>query len=225
MNTADNADSVSGNDSDDASIAPPAVLPPVVPAFNEMEVALTYIGFDTAAICSRLRSEGLTRFSDMKSMKEKDIRNIAESFAKRTLGDGRYLFGIRRTRLLIGMVHWVQDFGRIGETPTVIPFIGDRDGFKAALTIASDWADVRKIEIEQSDTISKAADPGKFKDKRKWPEWEPAFENYLSTIPGVSGVPLSYVIRLQETPSVGQTYESFNEQDCLCPTYRATISS
>ena len=50
------------------------------------------------------------------------------------------------------------------------------------------------------DTISKAADPGKFKDEKKWPDWEPAFVNYLSTIPGVRGVPLSYVIRENDAP-------------------------
>ena len=50
------------------------------------------------------------------------------------------------------------------------------------------------------DTISKAADPGKFKDERKWPDWEPAFVNYLSTIPGSNHVPLSYVVREQEDP-------------------------
>jgi hypothetical protein len=59
---------------------------------------------------------------------------------------------------------------------------------------------VWKIKQDQSDTVSKAADPGKFKDERKWPEWEPFFVNYLSTIHGVSGVPLSYVVRLKETP-------------------------
>jgi hypothetical protein len=41
------------------------------------------------------------------------------------------------------------------------------------------------------DTNSKAADPGKFKDERKWPEWSKAFTNYLSVIPGVNGIPLS----------------------------------
>ena len=40
--------------------------------------------------------------------------------------------------------------------------------------------------------------PGKFKDERKWPDWEPAFMNYLSTIPGSYHVPLSYVVREQE---------------------------
>ena len=48
------------------------------------------------------------------------------------------------------------------------------------------------------DTFSKAADPGKFKDKRKWHDWEPSFVNYLSTIPGSYRVPLSYIVREQE---------------------------
>ena len=56
------------------------------------------------------------------------------------------------------------------------------------------------MEDDQVDTISKAADPGKFKDERKWPDWEPAFVNYLSTIPGSYHVPLSYIVREQEDP-------------------------
>ena len=55
-------------------------------------------------------------------------------------------------------------------------------------------------DSDQVDTISKAADPGKFKDEKKWPDWEPAFVNYLSTIPGVKGIPLSYVVRTNEDP-------------------------
>ena len=57
-----------------------------------------------------------------------------------------------------------------------------------------------KTDAEQVDTISKAADPGKFKDEKKWPDWEPAFVNYLSMIPGVWGVPLSYVVRENTAP-------------------------
>jgi hypothetical protein len=53
---------------------------------------------------------------------------------------------------------------------------------------------MRKIEKERSDTVSKAAEPGKFKDERKWPKWEPDFVNYLLTLQGVSDVSLSYVV-------------------------------
>ena len=73
--------------------------------------------------------------------------------------------------------------------------IANADEFKQALLVLAQCASLWKTDAEQVDTISKAADPGKFKDEKKWPDWEPAFVNYLSMIPGVRGVPLSYVVR------------------------------
>jgi hypothetical protein len=54
--------------------------------------------------------------------------------------------------------------------------------------------------------------------KKMWPEWEPACCNYLVfTIPGVRGVPLSYVVREKDTPGEpDSTHESFNEQAVAC---------
>jgi len=77
--------------------------------------------------------------------------------------------------------------------------------------------DVCKVEKDQSDTVSKAANPGKFKDKRNWLEWEPAFIHYLSTIHGVDGIPLCYVIRDLETPE--QTFSASWIKFKLCLTY------
>ena len=89
---------------------------------------------------------------------------------------------------MIGLIYWVQDYGRIGEEPTLA--IAGAEHFRAALDEGSQRADVRKFEKDKSDTVNKAADPGKFKDECKWPKWEPAFDNYyLSTIPGVNGIP------------------------------------
>jgi hypothetical protein len=84
-----------------------------------------------------------------------------------------------------------------------------------ALETASNRDDVRKIEEEQSDTVSKAADRSKFKEEKKWPEWEPAFVNYRSTIPGVNGIPLSYVVRENKTP-IGADYGSLNKCAIAC---------
>ena len=67
--------------------------------------------------------------------------------------------------------------------------------FKQALSTAAQRASLRKVDTDQVDTISMVADLGKLKAERKWPEWYPAFVNYLSTIPGVYGVPLSYIVR------------------------------
>jgi hypothetical protein len=179
-----------------------------------MDTILGWIGFDQAATRDRIREEGFEMFADLATMKEKDIRDLAESYSRRTVADGRAIFGLRRIRYMIGLIHWVQDYGRIGEEPTLVG-IDNAEQFRAALDDASQRADVRKIEKDQSDTVSKAADPGKFKD-RKWPEWEPAFANYLSTIPGVNGIPLSYVIR--ETEVIDRTieYPSFNEKAIAC---------
>ena len=56
------------------------------------------------------------------------------------------------------------------------------------------------MEDAQVEMISKAADPRKFNDESKWSDWEPAFVNYLSSIPGSYHVPLSYVVQEQEDP-------------------------
>ncbi len=42
---------------------------------------------------------------------------------------------------------------------------------------------------------------------------EPSFVNYLSSIPGVTGVPLSYVVQEDESAAPDSQYESFNERE------------
>ena len=188
-----------------------------------------WIGFDQVATRDRIREEGFETFADLATMKEKDIRDLAESYSRRTIADGRSIFGLRRIRFMNGLIHWVQDYGRIGEEPTIVG-IDNAEQFRAALDDAFHRADVRKIEKDQSDMVSKAADLGKFKDERKWPEWEPAFTNYLSTIPGVNGIPLSYVIRENEIPDCAIDYPSFYERAIACaplagPNFQADASS
>ena len=180
-----------------------------------MDTILTWIGFEQEATRELLLEEGFESFVDVLAMREKDVRDLADSYGRRTVADGRAIFGLRRTRYLIGLIHWVQDYQRIGEEPTIVG-IQDAAQFRAALDEAYERADVRKVEKEQSDTVSKAADPGKFKDERKWPEWEPAFVNYLSTIPGVNGIPLCYVIRELEEPDRTADFASFNERAIAC---------
>jgi hypothetical protein len=41
-----------------------------------------------------------------------------------------------------------------------------------------------------------------------WPEWEKVFINFLSVVPGVSDIPLSYVMQEQEVPTPGMEYPS-----------------
>ena len=79
---------------DPVVVDPPSIEGAVV--VNAMDTALLWIGFENAVTRNRLRVEGFDAFDDLKSMTEKDIRDLAESYGRRTAADGRFIFGIRR---------------------------------------------------------------------------------------------------------------------------------
>ena len=63
-------------------------------------------------------------------------------------------------------------------------------------------AQIRKFDNELVTSNTKAADP----------EWEKAFINYLSVIPGVNGITLSYVVPQEENPAEDIIYDRLNER-------------
>jgi len=105
-------------------------------------------------------------------------------------------FGLQRTKQLKATLHWVQDFARVSEVPTLDGLT--QESFKAAISIAAQRADIRKKEAKDTSSVSSEASPGKLKDNKKWQEWITGCKNMLSTLLGVSGVPLLYVIREKE---------------------------
>ena len=65
---------------------------------------------------------------------------------------------------------------------------------------------------DDSDSNEKEETPGPLKSELVWTEWKPKFVNYLSTILGVNGITLSYVIRENEEPNREGPFENFNEK-------------
>ena len=94
---------------DAAEIQPPLVTGTI----------LSLNGFDQEVTCESICAEGFTSFAGLMPMKGKDIRDLAESYGRRTIGDGRLIFGLCRVWYLIGLIHWVQDFGSIGQEPCI----------------------------------------------------------------------------------------------------------
>jgi hypothetical protein len=167
---------------------------------------LDAIGFNDAVQRERIIESGLADYEDFRYLVDKDIRDMADEFGKRSVQNGRIIFGLGRTKKLTGVMHWIQDCYRANDIP-------DHNNFnEQALAEAQSRALIRKSDVDLVDTNTKAADPKKFKDERKWPEWEKAFANYLSVIPGVNGVPLSYVVREVAEPEDGEEYATFNER-------------
>jgi hypothetical protein len=131
-----------------------------------MDSILNDIGFANEDERLTIMEASLSNFKDFRYLVKKDIREMADKFGKRTAANGRVVFGLGRTKKLTGVMHWVQDCFRASDVP-------DHNNFdEAALYQALSLAQVRKSDIELVTTNSKAADPGKFKDERRWPEWE-----------------------------------------------------
>ena len=177
-------------------------------AFAEVDQCLQWIGFTNIQHHNSIIAEGgFNSLNDFFDVTETDIRDMAESFSKRSPAANHINFGMRRIKWLIAIkMHWCQDHQPCSEEPDIADF-ANADTFKEVLQVSAQRSLLRKNDSDQVDTISKPADPGKFKDEKKWPDREPAFVNYLSTIPGVKGIPLSYVVLTNEDPDHETNFE------------------
>ena len=76
---------------------------------------------------------------------------------------------MRRVKYTLGIIHWAHIESRCS---CMASFTGvsDAEEYKSVLYTVLYRATIRKVEANQADTISKVANPGKFKDKRTWIE-------------------------------------------------------
>ena len=184
------------------------------PEIDQIGDILEWIGFENQGNRTSIIADAFSTYSDIQTLTDKDITELSESFSRRTANNDRINFGIRRTKRLKHMVHWVQDFYRVSLTPTT-DGLNEAD-FLSALTVAGERADVRKLLRDQSDEKAKVAAPGSLVSENKWVAWEPKFVNYLSTLIGMNGIPLSYVIRENDAPSRTATHANFTEECIAC---------
>ena len=74
-----------------------------------VDLVLQTIDFANDNERNSIRAAGLEQFEDFRYLTEKDIRDMTEEFGKRTAANRRIVFGLGRTKKLIGAMHWVQD--------------------------------------------------------------------------------------------------------------------
>jgi hypothetical protein len=185
---------------------------------NEYEYVLAnFLGFDDDAERAIVLANSFRLLTDLAYVKEKDIRSMIEELGKRTAAQGRVIFGIGRMQQMIGLMHWVQDCVLRCDEPIDIVNI-EFDTLQNAIEHAA----AREAMKDSIDTQTKATTPGKFKKESEWHDWHNRFVNYLSTIPGMRGVPLSYVIRENEIPLDNVPYSSFIEKTIARAPLRGT---
>ena len=79
-------------------------------ALAEVHQALQWIGFSNQAHRDSICEEaGFESLEDFVGLSKKDIREMADGYEKGTQAQGHIPFGLQRIKLLIGVMHWVQD--------------------------------------------------------------------------------------------------------------------
>jgi hypothetical protein len=175
---------------------------------------LAWIGFNTDAQRQTIMSEAFGSFDDLRATSTGDLEAMAKDLTGRTAALGRIIVGIRRTRLLKGLTHWIKDFYRESATPDIEGM--DENSFKAALNVALRRDEIRANLRKQVKTAADAASPGPLESERKWKAWEEKFTNYCRAHIGANGVPLSYVIRENDAPDVDGNYTDYISKTIAC---------
>ena len=159
-----------------------AAVPP--PEIDQIEEILTWIGFTVPANRTSIIDDAFNTYADIRSLKDKDISELSESFSRRTQANGRIDFGIQRTKKMKFMLHWIHDFYRTSSTPSTEGL--NQEPILQEIAVAGERSDVRRQLKEQSVVKDKEGSPGPLHSEMKLVDWEPKSENYLSNIIGIS---------------------------------------
>ena len=128
---------------------------------DDIAQTLLWFGFNTVTSREALQID-IEQFDDMLELTKKDILDLEYLYSKRTVADGRLVFGLQNTKRLNSMIHWVQDFARVSETPNIDDL--DEASFRAALGVAAHRSTIRKQEAKDASSVSSETSHVKLKD-------------------------------------------------------------
>ena len=143
------------------------------------------------AIIADLLSEGL---DGLKRMTDEEVRETCVSYAKRT--DGPFpvvLTPIQRQRIK-SLVLWVKDMDRVNQ-PLSFPNTTTQEQFRDALSEALERDRRRRDQKKEGESYLDSTFNTKLKSAAQWEKWTEELSTTLCQIIGVTGIPLTYVIR------------------------------
>jgi len=116
---------------------------------------------------------------------DEDLKTYSSLTAQQ--GQIRLTSGVKKH--IKAFIQWTRDMIRTGRNPNAVPF-----------PVADTTTLIRRYKsheayISKAKTITENAKPARFKAMIKWEDWKPVFLNFLRSIPGRDGVPLSYICR------------------------------
>ena len=111
---------------------------------SDLQQALEWIGFDNQNQRDMLEAE-LTDLPSMGRLTHKDIRDLRDGFASQMQNEGRFYFGLYRTKMLQSMIDWINDLHRCNEEVDMDDF-ADNGEFRDKLNTSRDRAEVCQSE-------------------------------------------------------------------------------
>ena len=103
--------------------------------------------------------------------------------------------------------------------PALVPFPVD----EAAMLLRREKSHL--AFIDKSKTIVESAKPTRFNQDMKWEDWAPTFINFLRSIPGRDGVPLSYIVRTNDVPDPTPNMDYLDDYVAMAPLTGATFNA
>ena len=123
-----------------------------------------------------------------------EVGDALTAFTKLPAANGRITLQPGVKRRILAFVQWTRSMLRTGRDPTLRAF-----PVANMLNILKDLQTCKRFE-KQSDLLATQAKPKKFTADTQWADWEPTLVNYLKLIPGITGIPLAYVVRRTAIP-------------------------
>ena len=162
--------------------------------------------FDRETAGKRFASDIFSNSYDIcmdKTMEE--VQNELKYYSNLTQAQGQIRVTPGVIQKIQAFIQWTRDMICIGLDPSLTEF----PVHNIALQI--NCYNTHKAFVDKTKTISEAARPIKFKENMKWEDWHPTFLNFLCSIPGRNGVPLSYICREYDRPEPSNSNINFIE--------------
>ena len=135
-------------------------------------------------------------FETCKDKTSEELKEDLKSYSQLTAANGRIRINPGQRRNIRAFMHWCKDQSCRGIDPTTVAFP------VAFVNILLRQEQMHMKFVSKSKTIIDTAKPRTFTKEMKWDDWKPIFSNFLKSIPGFNGIPLSYVIRDNDAPDM-----------------------
>ena len=133
-------------------------------------------------------------YNDCRDKTNKDLVDSFKMLHTTPSTQGGVKIPLRTQKHIKAFCQWTKDCLRTGLDPAATPFpIHTTRDLMAR-------AETHHQFMKNYETIASAAKPKDFTKDVKWDDWAPTFYNYLNTMPGRDGVPLSYIVRDNDNP-------------------------